>query len=133
MRIHLTTVTLLLVAITFTACNRQAASNTANSSPTQAPQSASPTAQSQTANSTSPKNTKASPSPYKTVPNEPSNSEKSEVNTARCPEAKIPLCRELATSTGPVLGPGRILEGKDLDEVLRITKECYELKQKGCF
>jgi hypothetical protein len=50
-----------------------------------------------------------------------------------CPQDKIPLCRELASSNTPPLAPGGALAGREVSEATEILRECNELKQRGCF
>jgi hypothetical protein len=132
--VRIFTVLLIPIAVTVTACSGQVATNVGNESQTQSTNNSNPArSSSPNANSSASKNTKLSLAPSQSAPKISNNSGAAEAGKPGCPEAKIPLCRELAQSRTAPLGPGGTLEGKPMDEGLQIIKECYELKQRGCF
>ncbi len=134
MRSHFAWILVALWSLTLVSCNEQGATDTARNAVTQTPQNVStPKVASSNANSDPVKRATPATSPTPAAPKSSNTSQNTGKSDVRCSESKIPLCQKLARSSGPPLGPGGVLEGTPLDEGLKIIKECYELKRRGCF
>lgn len=132
MRSHSAWILVALWSLTLVSCNKQGATDTARNAATQTPQNVS-TPTSSNVNSAPVKKATPTASPTPVTPKSSNTSQDTGKKNVRCPESKIPLCQKLARSSRPPLGPGGVLEGTPLDEGLKMIKECYELKQRGCF
>jgi hypothetical protein len=134
MRPHFAWILITLCSLTLLSCNKQENTDTVRNVSTPIPQNVStPTAVPVNANGAPVKKATPAATPSPVVPQSSNSSQTARKSSARCPESKIPLCQKLARSSDPPFGPGGVLEGTDLQEGVKIIKECYELKQRGCF